>query len=150
MIRTRRVFSAAVGAVSCLIGISAIAQESVDDAAAVETTADEAIPAPAEAVVDLFDKDTFSTRTIVCPFKGAVEYDPGDVSCGLLEVPENREKARPRTIELHYVKIAAKKPEDWDTEEDGEWVKRDDPIIYLTGGPGVKAQGYVDRLQDHG
>ena len=37
-----------------------------------------------------------------------------------------------------------------DAEEDGEWEKRDDPIIYLTGGPGVKAQGYVDRLKDHG
>lgn len=99
---------------------------------------------------DFFDKDTFSTRPIICPFKGAVDYKPGDISCGLLEVPENREKARPRTIELHYVKIAAKKPDDWNAEENGEWVKRDDPIIYLTGGPGVKAQGYADRLKGHG
>lgn len=111
-------------------------------------------PATEEAVLepapDLFDKDTYSTRSIICPFKGAVNYDAGDVSCGLIEVPENREKPDPRIIELHYVKIAANTPDDWDTEEDGEWAKRDDPIIYLTGGPGAKVQGYVDRLKDHG
>ena len=65
-------------------------------------------------------------------------------------MPENREKDATRFIELHYVKINAKAPEDWDEEADGVWAKRDDPIIYLTGGPGVKAQGYVDRLKDHG
>ena len=99
---------------------------------------------------DIFDKDEFSTRTIICPFKGKVEYKAGEISCGMLAVPENREKARPRTIELHYIKIAAKKPDDWNTEKRGEWAKRDDPVIYLTGGPGVKAQGYVERLKDHG
>ncbi len=105
---------------------------------------------PAAPVIDLFDKDTFSTRTVVCPFKGAVKYKPGEISCGLLKVPENREKARPRSIELHYVKIAAKQPDDWNAEENGEWAKRGDPVIYLTGGPGVKVQPYVDRLKDHG
>jgi pimeloyl-ACP methyl ester carboxylesterase len=99
---------------------------------------------------DIFDKDKFSTRTIICPFKGEVSYKPGEISCGMLTVPENREKARPRAIELHFVKIAAKKPDDWNTEEKGEWIKRDDPIIYLTGGPGVKVQGYAERLKDHG
>lgn len=111
-------------------------------------------PAAEEVVVEptreLFDKDTYSTRTIICPFKGAVEYEAGDVSCGLLEVPENREKIDTRFIELHYVKIAAKEPDDWDAEEDGDWAKRDDPIIYLTGGPGAQVQTYVDRLKDHG
>ncbi|MEO1137679.1 MAG: alpha/beta fold hydrolase, partial [Pseudomonadota bacterium] len=114
-----------------------------------DTAANAEAEAP-EAVLDLFDKDGFTTRPIVCPFKGAVDYKPGEISCGLLEVPENREKARPRNIELHYVKIAARQPEDWDAEENGEWAKRDDPIIYLTGGPSVKAQPYVDRLKDHG
>jgi len=99
---------------------------------------------------NIFDKDNFSTRAVICPFKGLVDYKPGEISCGMLEVPENREKARPRRIELHYVKIAAKKPDDWNAEENGEWGKRDDPIIYLTGGPGAQVQGYVERLKDHG
>ena len=121
-----------------------------------EAAADPVAPAPetleiaAPELVDFFDKDSFATRPIVCPFKGDVDYDGGDISCGLLEVPENREKARPRRIELHYVKIPAKKPDDWDAEEKGEWIKRDDPVIYLTGGPGAQATGYVERLKDHG
>ncbi len=110
----------------------------------------EALSVADDIQVDIFDKDEFRTRTIVCPFKGAVDYEPGEVSCGLLEVPENREKARPRKIELHFVKIHAREPDDWNTEENGAWAKRDDPVIYLTGGPGAKAQGYVDRLKDHG
>ena len=28
---------------------------------------------------------------MVCPFKGDIDFDPGDIECGLLEVPENRE-----------------------------------------------------------
>ena len=103
-----------------------------------------------EPPVDYFDKDSFKTRTIVCPFKNEVDYEPGDVSCGLLEVPENREKARPRKINLHFVKLAAREPDDWDAEEKGEWRKRDDAVIYLTGGPGAIASYYVGRLKDHG
>ena len=99
---------------------------------------------------DVYDKDSFRLRTIVCPFKGQIDYKPGEISCQLLEVPENREKARPRDIELHVVKIHARQPKDWDAEEKGEWVKRDDPIVYLTGGPGAKAQTYVERFKDHG
>ena len=134
-------------AVSFFFSVS-IAQDVpiLDDAASAAAPEEQLAPVQ----IDFFDKDTYSTRAIICPFKGAVEYDAGDVSCGLLEVPENREKPNPRVIELHYVKVSAKEPEDWDTEEDGEWAKRDDPIIYLTGGPGVKVQGYVDRLKDHG
>lgn len=112
----------------------------------IEDTADETVAED----VDYFARDSFSVRTVVCPFKGAVEYKPGEISCGRLEVPENREKARSRMIEIAFTKIHAKKPDDWNAEEDGEWTKREDPIIYLTGGPGVKAQGYVDRLKEHG
>lgn len=104
----------------------------------------------APVAVDIFDKDTFFVRPIICPFKGTVDYKAGEISCGLLTVPENREKPDSRSIELHYVKIHAKEPDDWDAEEEGEWEKRDDPIIYLTGGPGVQATGYADRLKDHG
>ncbi|MFN0023523.1 MAG: alpha/beta fold hydrolase [Parvularculaceae bacterium] len=99
---------------------------------------------------DYFARDAFQAETIACPFKGAVQYKPGDVSCGLLSVPENREKTRSRFIKLHFVKIAAKKPKDWDADKNGEWAKREDPIIYLTGGPGAQVMGYVKRLKDHG
>lgn len=104
----------------------------------------------AEEAADFFARDQFKTETIVCPFKGEVRYKPGEISCGLLPVPENREKSRSRSIKLHFVKIAAKQPKDWDTEEKGEWTKREDPIIYLTGGPGAQVTGYVKRLKDHG
>ena len=110
----------------------------------------EADEAPVETEIDYFARDKFTLRTVVCPFKGEVEYKPGEITCSRLEVPENREKARSRFIELSVVKIHAREPEDWDAEEKGEWIKREDPIIYLTGGPGVKAQGYVNRLKDHG
>ncbi len=106
--------------------------------------------AAAEDAAGYFARDQFKTETIVCPFKGTVRYKPGEISCGLLSVPENREKSRSRTIKLHFVKIAAKQPKDWDTEEKGDWSKREDPIIYLTGGPGAQVTGYVKRLKDHG
>ena len=142
-----RIFGAVCAAsLAALFSFSAVsAQEIPTDDEAPETEEVIAEPAP-----DRFAQDTYSTRAIVCPFKGAVDYEPGDVSCGLIEVPENREKQNTRIIELHYVKISAKEPDDWDAEEDGDWAKRDDPIIYLTGGPGVHVQGYVDRLKDHG
>lgn len=119
-------------------------------AAAQSETATEADEAPASDIVALFARDQFKTETIVCPFKGAVKYKPGEISCGLLSVPENREKSRSRTIKLHFVKLSAKEPKDWDTEKKGEWSKREDPIIYLTGGPGAQVTGYVKRLKDHG
>ena len=102
------------------------------------------------AAADLFSRDKFTVETIVCPFKGEIKYKPGEISCGLLAVPENREKSRSRTIKLHFVKLHARKPEKWDVKEKGEWKKREDPIVYLTGGPGAKAAGYVKRFKDHG
>lgn len=84
-------------------------------------------------------------ESVICPFRGQVDYDAGEVECGLIRVPENREVADSRTIELLFVKIAAT-----GEDEDGEPVEvRDDPILYLTGGPGVAVQGYVERLKDH-
>ncbi|MEM1396992.1 MAG: hypothetical protein AAGH38_06035, partial [Pseudomonadota bacterium] len=99
---------------------------------------------------DLFARDTYQITPMVCPFKGKIEYDPEHTSCGRLAVPETREKSQSRTIQLNYVKLEAREPEDWDEEEDGEWSRRDDPIVYLTGGPGAVASGYVDRFKDHG
>jgi pimeloyl-ACP methyl ester carboxylesterase len=84
--------------------------------------------------------------TVVCPFRDEVDYERGDIECGLIQVPENREVAGSRTIELHFVKINARGEDD-----DGDEVDvRADPVIYLTGGPGVTVTGYVERLKDHG
>ena len=108
---------------------------------------------PADATAedaDLFARDSFKITPVICPLKGDVQYKPENMSCGLLEVPENREKKRGRKIELHFVKLHARKPDNWDAEEKGEWKKREDPIIYFTGGPGAKAINYVTRFQNHG
>ncbi len=146
----KRILSGAVAAVLVSIGAAFAQGDAVDDAlsdAGDEATGDESV---AGASADYFARDKFTTETIVCPFKGDVKYKPGEISCGLLTVPENREKSRSRSLKLHFVKLHARKPEKWDDEEKGEWKKREDPIIYLTGGPGAQAVGYVKRLKDHG
>jgi len=79
--------------------------------------------------------------TLACPFKGEIDYDHGEIECGLIEVPENRERPGSRSIELHFVRIAA-------TAEDEDDI-RPDPVIYLTGGPGVQVPLYVRNLRDH-
>ena len=61
---------------------------------------------------ELFARDTFSLDTVVCPFKGEIDYEPGDIECYLLQVPENREKPDSRFIELHVVKLNST----WDDE----------------------------------
>lgn len=84
--------------------------------------------------------------TVICPFRGRIDYDAGQIECGLIRVPENRERPDSRTIELLFVRLAARGEDD-----EGEEVEvRDDPVIYLTGGPGVTVEGYVRRLKDHG
>jgi pimeloyl-ACP methyl ester carboxylesterase len=107
-------------------------------------------------VQDLYARDSYRIDTLVCPFKGRMDYDPGDIECGLLQVPENREDPDSRFIELHFIKLNST----WDDEEaeddeDGEDAglepgRRDDPVIYLTGGPGASAEYYVERFKDHG
>ena len=83
--------------------------------------------------------------TVVCPFRGRIDYEPGEIECGLIRVPENRERPDSRTIELNYVRIVATGK----NHEDEEVDTRDDPVIYLTGGPGVTVDVYVDRFKDH-
>ncbi|MCP1727838.1 pimeloyl-ACP methyl ester carboxylesterase [Natronospira proteinivora] len=78
---------------------------------------------------------------LACPFKGDIDYEHGEVECGLIEVPENRTVPDSRSIELHFVRIRS-------TAEDEEEI-RDDPVIYLTGGPGVQVPLYVRNLKDH-
>lgn len=83
---------------------------------------------------------------VICPFRGRIDYGPGEIECGLIRVPENRERPDSRTIELLFVRLVAR-----GEDADGEAVEvSDDPVIYLTGGPGVTVEGYVARLKDHG
>ncbi|AKS40428.1 alpha/beta fold hydrolase [Wenzhouxiangella marina] len=109
-----------------------------------ETPVDEAL---AEASVDVEMEWLRHPEpdTVVCPFRGRIDYEPGEIECGLIQVPENREVPGSRTIELHYVRIAATGKD----HEDNEVETRDDPVIYLTGGPGVTVESYVRRLKDH-
>jgi pimeloyl-ACP methyl ester carboxylesterase len=113
---------------------------------------DDAGPDAVEAPFDYFARDTFRIDKVICPFKSEIDYEPGDIECGLLQVPENREDPDSRFIELHYVKISSTWDDEEDTDEDDSGLapgKRDDPIIYLTGGPGVRVSYYLGRLKDH-
>ncbi len=98
---------------------------------------------------DPFARDTYQLTPVVCPFKTDIDYKPGEISCGLLQVPENRDDPASRQIELHYVKIAAR-PADKHKDEEDTSADRPDPVIYLTGGPGVRVNSYVSRLKGHG
>jgi len=42
---------------------------------------------------------------VVCPFGETIDYEPGELSCGLLAVRENRETDASRIIQLLYVRI---------------------------------------------
>lgn len=127
------------------------------------TVAQEALPLDTtvepELQVDLFARDGYKIDPLVCPFKGEIDYEPGTIECGLLQVPENRENPNSRMIELHFVKLNSRWGSD-DFERDLEDEenkharglddgKRDDPVIYLTGGPGSPVTYYVNRFKDH-
>ncbi|MGB7451277.1 MAG: alpha/beta fold hydrolase [Lysobacterales bacterium] len=117
----------------------------------------ETVEAPAP--VDLFARDSYRVDTITCPFKGDIDYDPGEIECGLLQVPENRENPDSRFIELHFVKLNSRwgrddydENRDEDADRHAEGLadgKREDPVIYLTGGPGAPVTYYVNRFKDH-
>ena len=64
---------------------------------------------------DLFARDSLRIDSIVCPFRNEVDYEPGDIECGLLEVPENRERRRPG--EAHGSARLARQPRDLNTSE---------------------------------
>lgn len=118
----------------------------------------EPVPEP-DIETDLFARDSYRIDSLICPFKGDIEYEPGDIECGLLQVPENREKPDSRMIELLFVKLNARwGKEDFEEDRDEEALeyaegladgKRDDPVIYLTGGPGAPVSYYVNRFKDH-
>jgi pimeloyl-ACP methyl ester carboxylesterase len=107
-----------------------------------------------EQAVDYFARDSLRIDTFVCPFKDDIDYEPGEIECGLLQVPENRENPDSRFIELHFVKLNSTWDDEAEEEEDDEESslapgKRDDVVIYLTGGPGAHATTYVERFKDH-
>ena len=104
---------------------------------------------------DVYARDTYRLDTLVCPFKGRIDYEPGEIECGLLQVPENREDPDSRYIDLMFIKLHStwddEEDEDDDEEDSGiEPGRRDDPVIYLTGGPGAGAEYYVNRFNEHG
>ncbi len=120
---------------------------------AVHANAQGSVDAEADAA-DLYTQDSYRIDVLVCPFKGRIEYEPGEIECGLLQVPENREAPNSRLIELHFIKLNSTWDEDEDNEDDEEDAglepgERDDPVIYLTGGPGAAAEYYVERFKDH-
>lgn len=128
-------------------------------AAGGETPAGTETPAGAEAAATasgLFARDTYRIDPLVCPFRERIDYEPGEIECGLLQVPENREDPESRFIELHFVKLSSTWDEEEERDEDDDEAsglapgKRDDPIVYLTGGPGARAEYYVKRFKDHG
>ena len=84
---------------------------------------------------------------VVCPFRSEIDYEPGEIECGFITVPENRSDPDSRLIRVHFVRIAATGDED--AEEGADEQVRDDPIVYLTGGPGVGVGAYVSRLREH-
>ncbi|MFN3835854.1 MAG: alpha/beta hydrolase [Glycocaulis sp.] len=148
----KHVLAAAFAAV--LMAGPALAQ---DDADTLPGAEDEALPVavladeePGAALSSLMDAPPASslfnlregdTVPVICPFRDSIDYKPGEISCGLVAVRENREVAESRLIQLLYVRLHAR-------GEDEE-ARREDPVVYLTGGPGVGAASYVERFVDH-
>lgn len=93
--------------------------------------------------------------SVVCPFKDRVDYEPGRVKCGFITVPENREVPDSRMIRIAFAQILAEgrledaDDEDGSADNEDEIVVREDPVAYLTGGPGVGISVYVERFLDH-
>lgn len=136
------------------LALAALATMALAQTAPADAPATAGVTSP--GAVDLLARDTYRFETVVCPFKGEIRYEPGEIECGLLQVPENREKAGSRFIELHVVKVNStwgeekKRPEpDGDARQPAPG-RREDPVVYLTGGPGARVGYYVKRLKDHG
>ncbi len=109
-------------------------------------------PETTAETIDYFARDTLRINAVVCPFKSKIDYKPGELACGLLQVPENREDPNSRFTELHFVKISSTWDEETAADDDKSGLapgKRKDPVVYLTGGPGVKVAYYLKRLKKH-
>jgi len=132
----KRILTSAVAGLFSL-GAAAFAQ----DEAGPETPAAEAPVVETEAGQSLatLDWPVPSIEPYVCPF--GFDYEVGELSCGFIAVPENRSDPDSRMIRVNYVKIASTAADEADV--------REDPAIYLTGGPGVVLEGYAQRLREH-
>ncbi|MFC8430079.1 alpha/beta fold hydrolase [Streptomyces sp. NPDC057253] len=62
-----------------------------------------------------------------------------DTRCGFLVVPENRAHPSTRTLRLAVALVSAQSPK-----------PRQDPIVFLTGGPGADALGNISELTEAG
>lgn len=126
----KHMFASAVAGLFAL-GAAAFAQD--------EGATDAPAEVPAVETPAAIDWPVPTPEPYVCPF--GFDYEVGELSCGFIAVPENRGNPDSRMIRINYVKIAS-------TAEDEADV-RDDPAIYLTGGPGVALEGYAERLREH-
>lgn len=70
-------------------------------------------------------------RVVPCPFD--VTQFGLELECGLLDVPENRTVPNSRTIALSIVRVISENAES-------------DPMVYLAGGPGEGAAGFLPYL----
>ena len=138
-----------LGLCLCLLAFTVAAQPVPGEVAPAQVPFEDSVDAALPGTAVLPDQIEWlrsaRAESVLCPFRGRIRYEPGEVSCGLIQVPENREVPGSRTIELHYVRIAAT-----GKDVDGKAVeKRADPVIYLTGGPGVGVEYYVGKLKKH-
>lgn len=122
-----------------------VADIAVDDAVAVDSV---------ETPIFTLNDPLSEVTSVVCPFKDSVDYEPGRVTCGFISVPENREVPDSRIIRIAFAKIVAQGRLETDgdddaSDEDEEIIVRDDPVAYLTGGPGVGISPYVTRFLEH-
>jgi len=149
-LKTRRLATILLLLIPCIQGV---AQDAVPEALDAFETDQVGNTLIASTPLGLFARDSYRIDSVICPFKGEIDYEPGDIECGLLQVPENRENPDSRFIELHFVKLNSRWGKDDDKDEEDESGlppgKRDDPVIYLTGGPGAKVPYYVGRFKDH-
>ncbi len=74
-------------------------------------------------------------REAPCPFPGGEQAAEHDIVCGYVTVPEHRDRAPGRTIELA---VAVARSSDKDSEEL--------PVVFLNGGPGDSALFDVAQL----
>src|ERR1044072_5924282 len=65
-----------------------------------------------------------------CPIKVDSSYT---TQCGYLVVPENRKKNNGKTIKLPFIVVKSTNPN-----------KKNDPLLYTTGGPGGSSLGWVN------
>lgn len=87
MIRTSAIIAAAMVSMT-----AALAQEELAETAGAETSqasAETLAEAPSETLGAL-DWPTPVPVDFVCPFKDELDYEPGEISCGVISVPENR------------------------------------------------------------